>query len=125
MSGKVLGCIADPHTLYALNSVERMKSFDVVFYGKLIEFNDFLDSEQIVTFEVIETYKGLEHKNIVIHNQLGSSCSRIFKNKGSFYYVYTSLNETKDKFIISQGTASFIPNKMAKDKGVKLEKSHI
>ena len=118
-------CITEPWYDITSKPVERMNYADIVFYGKLIEFNDFTDYEQIVTFEVLDTYKGPELKAVTITNYLNSSCSRVITSKGSAYYIYATLDEHRSIYVMDGG-ATFVPDTIAKEKELrkKLETAH-
>ena len=102
---------------------QSMEKADIVFFGKLIEFNDLTYSEQTVSFEVIEIYKGPKIENVIIRNILGSSCSKIFIKKDSLYYVYATLDTNGNNYIIND-RATFISQKTAAKNNFKLEKTH-
>lgn len=99
-----------------------LKYSDIAFQGMLIEFNDFAIGKQVVTFEVIKTFKGPEFKNIVINNHLHSSCSRLFYDKGSIYYVFATQEKETGSFHIKT-SATFFPQSMAVKYNVKMDGS--
>lgn len=112
-------CIIDPMSRNAQDAESALKYSDIAFQGKLIEFNDFVIGKQVVTFEVFETFKGPELKNVVINNHLYSSCSRMFYDKGAIYYVFATQEKETGSFHIKT-SATFFPQSMAVEYNVKM-----
>jgi len=108
VSAQVFPCVVSPAARVASNISSTKEKSDLAILGKLIEFVDLKYHEQIVTLEVIELYKGPAVSTVTVHNDLSSSCSQVFVEKGSLYYVFASHDGSR---YIAHGT--FISEKRA------------
>lgn len=116
-------CPIEPAYRLAGAPEKFIEQSDVVFFGKLVGFEDFRESEQIVEFSVEKVIKGNLPDTVTVINKLHTSCSRIFQVKGSKYYVFAG--KTSDsKVLLIDGYASFVPESVAIEKGATFEAAH-
>ena len=102
-----LSCSSDPQINTARQYKWHLDNSELVFFGKIASFDDIKGFEQTVTFIIHKTYKGPEYQTVTIINKLHSSCSAMFINKGSNYYVFSNFSKKDGYYIIKKGASFF------------------
>jgi hypothetical protein len=116
-------CPIEPAYRLVATPDKSIEEYDVVFFGKLVQFEDLRESEQIVEFSVEKTIKGSLPNTVTVINRIHTSCSRVFQVKGSKYYVFAA--EANDsRALVIDGYASFVPESVAIGKEVTFDAAH-
>jgi len=89
-------------------SDEIRKKSDVVFFGKLSELETKNTGEQTAIFTVIKSYKGDLKGEVIIKNEILSSCFRPFQTIDSAYYIFALKTDMPNQYKIPIST-TFVP----------------
>lgn len=95
-------CIIDPSAWIAEKPEMYLGRSSYVVKGKIIEFLDLTEDVQIVSFQVLRTFKGAEQNTVIINNYMDSSCSRAFLGKGRTYYIFAK--QKSSEYVIHSGS---------------------
>lgn len=104
-----VACVVSPFATTIHNADKLMVSSDIFFFGRFDSaFTDDEKREQVAKFTVIKSYKGNVSGEVVIENNLTTSCSRLFESPMSAYYVFAKLVKGSGNYRV-EGGATFIP----------------
>lgn len=115
-----IGCIADPSSTIALEPKQFLEKYEIVFFGKIVSFEEVGEGHQIVTFEVQKSFKGPPEDYFMVENKITSTCSGWIDERISHYYVFGD-DSGSPKVIQISNFSSFVPAPMAKEYGMQLQ----
>lgn len=108
-SVELQACIISPSARVAMHSDEIRAKADIVFFGKVTKIYRKNTGEQTATFRVIKSYKGEMTRDIVIKNEVLSSCFVPFQTIDSAYYIFaTKIPKSAYYEITSSSSNGFI-----------------
>ncbi|MBB5213293.1 hypothetical protein [Microbulbifer hydrolyticus] len=115
----VIACIADPSSTIAVEPKRFLEKYEIVFFGKIVSFEEVGENHQIITFEVQKSFKGPSEDYFMVENKITSTCSDWIDENISHYYVFGN-DSGSPKVIQISDFASFVPAPMAKEYGMEL-----